>query len=570
MERVEKTYGKTPKWDEQYRPIYEEMLGRVNDELTPPRDNPTITKITNSLGTLNFMYYMSSVASALTNMSGIAIFGVPVLESNFGVKATAKALATNMNVFKAVGVHDKDGKFTFPTLISRLSGHRREAYLEGLRREKITATQAYDALNVAKVPSTGRMAGAPSVDEVVGYMFHHSEKLTREVMFMTAYDLAYAQAINRGVPQKAAQEEAVNKAGELSDEALFDYSEFNRPKFMRGGVARTILQFKFFAFQTLSYLARNFTTMLNFKGVSPEVRKQARHKFLGTLGMTWLFAGALGLPGMSALFFPVMSMFLKGEDEEDPEDRDPKLWFSKWLRETFGNTAGQILDRGPITWATNVDFHNRVKLDGLLLRDLKAGLSETDWLREFIVTALGPTVGLGVNVARAKEMIDNGDTSRGMELLLPAGVRSFVSAARVSKEGVRTLKGDEIVPRDQLSDFDLWVIRAGFNPTQVARMRELSSKRQEFMQLLGQRHGKVFNLFKRAMREEDTDKQQALFEEAGEELAAYNEANPFKAIKVKDILGSIKKEMEASALAVDGVRVPKNMIPVIRGIGTDE
>jgi hypothetical protein len=173
---------------------------------------------------------------------------------------------------------------------------------------------------------------------------------------------------------------------------------------------------------------------------------------------------------------------------------------------------------------------------------------------------------LGINVAKAKERIDDGYIARGMEQLLPAGLRGFLAAARVDKEGYKTLKGDEIIPRSMLSDFDLWVIRSGFSPAHVAKLQERRSRALEIYDAVSERHSRVYDLFKNAAKESDAELQKELFDKAGEELFAYNRANPNYAVTVSDILKSVKNEFEASAMAVNGVRVPKKLIPLMQGL----
>jgi hypothetical protein len=550
-----------PRRRELLSPIINELKLRVEDLLVPPQRSALGANISNVLGSTNFVYYMSAPASSLTNMSSLAVFTLPVLSGEFTPTSAAAAMAKNMNIFKSVGVTDKNGRYTFPTLVSRLSGHRREAYMEGLLRQKITATQTYDALNIADEPSvdyTGRM----SFMHMAGYIFHHGEKLTREVTFMSAYDLAYDRAIKAGRDGKTAQEEAINEAGRMTDEALFNYAEYNKPRFMKGNFARVLFQFKFFAHQTASYLIKNFYGMT--KGLDPKSRRTARHKFLGMLGMTALFAGTTGLPFMSFIIFPLIGLALGDDDEPEEEKRNPRLWFSKWLRTTFGESAGTAMERGPITWATNVDFHGRLKLDQLLIRDIKSGLTESEWMKEFMVSVLGPTVGLGINVAKAKERIDDGYIARGMEQLLPAGLRGFLAAARVNKEGYQTLKGDPIIPRSELSDFDLWVIRSGFSPAKVARIQDRLKNEREVVDAIIKRQSRVYTLFKNAAKESDAELQQEMFDKAGKELDAYNKANPTYAVTSSKILAAVKSEFEAGAMAVNGHRVPKKLIPLVQ------
>jgi hypothetical protein len=545
-----------------YQPIYREMKSRVDSVLAPEPAGAFGTRLANVLGSMNFVYYMSAPASALTNLTGLFVFGAPVLNGEFGVKAN-QALLKNMNIFKSVGVTNKDGGYTFPTLLSKLTGHRQQAYMEALRRGKIDTTLTYDTLQLSRTPSELYSGSAISFMNVVGYLFHHSEKINREVMFMTAYDLAYDRAKQAKRDDKTAFEEAVNEASRLTDEAMFDYSEFNKPRYFRGNLARVLLQFKTFAQQATYYLFKNFKEMT--RGLDPQARKAARTKFLGTMGMTAMFAGTMGLPLMSTIIFPLMGELLGDEDDEEGK-RNPKLWFTKWLRSTFGESIGLALERGPISWATNVDFHSRAKLDQLWFRDIKSGISESEWLKEFMVASFGPTAGLLINAAKAKERIDNGQLERGIELLLPAGLRGFMVAERAKTEGYKTLKGDEVIPKDELSALDIWIIRSGFSPAKVGQINDRVARGREVYDAIIDRHTKVYDMFKQAVKETESKDQQRMFEKAVEELGAYNLANPMYAVSMSQIAKAIKQEMEASALAVNGMRVPKKLIPVVSGL----
>jgi hypothetical protein len=88
--------------------------------------------------------------------------------------------------------------------------------------------------------------------------------------------------------------------------------------------------------------------------------------------------------------------------------------------------------------------------------------------------------------------------------------------------------------------------------------------RREIVDAMVKRHSRVYDLFKNAAKESDAELQQELFAKAGEELIAYNKANPTYAVTTSDILKSIKSEFEAGALAVDGHRVPKKLIPLVQ------
>ena len=546
------TEGK-PQREILFRPLVDEMKDRVENVLSPDRSDAAATKFANFLGSASFLYYMSAPASAITNLSGLFVFGMPVLNGEFGPQANL-ALAKNMNIFKAVGTTDKDGKFTFPTLLSRLSGHRRDAYMEALRRGKIDTTLTYDTLQLARTPSEQYSGSTTSVMNAVGYLFHHSEKINREVMFMTAYDLAYERATKAGRDVKTAQEEALNEASRMTDEAMFDYSEFNKPRFFRGNVARVILQFKSFAQQTTFYLVKNFKAM--FGSQPPGVRSTAATKFIGTLGMTAMFAGALGLPLVSVLTW---AMSLASEDDKDPEKRNAKLRFRKFLREEFGEDLGLAIERGPISWATDIDFHSRVKLDQLWFREMKSGKSEPEALKEFMINMLGPSVGLAVNASEAMRRINDGDVQRGVEMLLPAGLRGFAVAMRMNEEGVRNLKDDKIISRDKLSEKEIAIAATGFAPVKVAATQEDAAQAREQLDKINEERGRVLTLFKDLNKKFTPSRR----DEAFRSLKEFNRKNPMVGLDADTIIKAVEGEVEASATAVRGIRVTEKLRPAL-------
>jgi hypothetical protein len=549
-----------------YQPIYREMKDRVDAVLSPDPSNAFATRLANTLGTASFVYYMSAPASAITNLTGLAVFGMPVLNGEFGPRANL-ALAKNMNIFKSVGVTGRNGEYTFPTLLSKLTGHRQQAYMEALRRGKIDTTLTYDTLQLSRTSSDKYSGSTMTALNVISYLFHHSEKINREVMFMTAYDLAYDRAKKAKRDDKTAFEEAVNEASRLTDEAMFDYSEFNKPRLFRGNLPRVLLQFKSFAQQTTFYLVKNFKEM--FKGADAEVKKTAATKFIGTLGMTAMFSGALGLPLTSVL---VWAMSLLSEDDEDPEKRNPRLRFRNWLREEFGENLGLAIERGPVSWATDVDFHSRVKLDQLWLRDIKQGKTEPEALKEFIFNLMGPSVGLAVNTAEALRRINTGDVQRGVEMLLPAGVRGFAASVRqqgvpffpeISKgEGVRTLKDDKVVERNQLNEWNRITTMAGFSPTKVAATQEDAAQARAELDKVNMERTQVLTMFKDLSTKFTPSRRDA----AVRALKEFNKKNPLVALDADTIIKSIEDNIEASAMSVRGIRTTEKLRPMLMKI----
>jgi hypothetical protein len=340
----------------------------------------------------------------------------------------------------------------------------------------------------------------------------------------------------------------------MTDVAMFDYSEFNKPRFFRGNVARVILQFKSFAQQTTFYLVKNFKAM--FGSQPPGVRSTAATKFIGTLGMTAMFAGALGLPLVSVLTW---AMSLASEDDKDPEKRNAKLRFRKFLREEFGEDLGLAIERGPISWATDIDFHSRVKLDQLWFREMKSGKSEPEALKEFMINMLGPSVGLAVNASEAMRRINDGDVQRGVEMLLPAGLRGFAVAMRMNEEGVRNLKDDKIISRDKLSEKEIAIAATGFAPVKVAATQEDAAQAREQLDKINEERGRVLTLFKDLNKKFTPSRR----DEAFRSLKEFNRKNPMVGLDADTIIKAVEGEVEASATSVRGIRVTEKLRPAL-------
>jgi len=58
-----------------YRPYIEEVAADFDAAVNPKNENSILNFAANGLSTLNFFYYMSSISSALTNMTSLPVFG---------------------------------------------------------------------------------------------------------------------------------------------------------------------------------------------------------------------------------------------------------------------------------------------------------------------------------------------------------------------------------------------------------------------------------------------------------------------------------------------------------------
>jgi hypothetical protein len=470
-----------------YRPYIEEVAADFDAAVNPKNENSILNFAANGLSTLNFFYYMSSISSALTNMTSLPVFGYPTLLAEYGktpggAKDVHKELVRFMNVYKEVGFRRKvNGKteYVMPSIRNALTNADEiKAYDEFAADNLFSFNRSMDLLNIVKSPS--QEATNPNILKVpvqaatdaVSTLFSMTEQLPREMMAMAAYRLGRSQGLSH--------DEATKKALDLTHDAMYDYSMFDTPRYFRGPVGRTIFQFKKFSQNTAFYLTTNFLQM--FKGADPTIRKQAATRFFGTLGMTGMFAGLTGMPlytVMSTVAEKVLSAFGDDDDDEDSAAFQIRkygfdLWFKKWLSENFGANVATYVAMGPVTGLTGADFNSRVKLNDLFFQDWEfKGL-------------LGPSFGMFENAQRAYDRFKEGQTERAIETMMPAFIRQPLKAYRFSEEGVKTPKGYEVVAKEDLNWMDIAMQSIGYAPIKVSakqtenfKIKKLEQEREE-------------------------------------------------------------------------------------------
>ena len=491
---------------------YDPTVVRENDELNDYVGevkrrldlilNPTdIGTIPSMLSNVGFIYYLSSAASAITNVLGGVVIGFPTLvgqkvklNPNMSyTEATArtlyeasKAAAQVMAGAAAHGAHAIDnltgtgiaGGIASPLdRFADLTPVEQAAYNKFVAEGLIDITATYDQSGLASTPTENYSGLRHRSMQVLTYLFHQAERFNREVVAMSAFRSAYEEATKAGMSPRAAFTKAVSSAKDVTNRSMFDYSSTNKPRYFQHPVARIVLQFKQFPQQMTFFLAHNLVNSL--KGESPEVRREARARFVGTMGMAGIMSGATGLWGFSTVAAVVNAVFniAGGDDDEIPFDFE--LAFVDWATKTFGKQVGTAITRGIPNAVTGLDIGSRVKLDELWFRDGRKNLDEADALQTFLVDSLGPTIGIGVNAARAVDLWRQGHGDRAIEAISPAFIKNVLIAKRMAKEGGATnLSGDLLTEND--TPFTLLMQSAGL------RSQELSERQYYNITVKGQ------------------------------------------------------------------------------------
>ena len=540
-----------------------ELELRLNNIMNPEDTGLVVSMLSN----IGFLWYLTSFASAATNVLGGMVIGLPTLVGqqvrlnpnmsyttaalkSLGQMKTAAAEIMMTGFSLERGPRVRDNMVLFPSL-SRATLSRRDqaAYDRFVADGLIDITASYDQSGLASAPTESYDGIRHRAMTMLSALFHNAERFNREIIAMSAFRAGMEKRAGYK-DQRKAFSEALAEAKDVTTRSMFDYSATNKPRYMQSAPARIILQFKQFPQQMTFFLARSLHQSI--KGASPEVRREAIARFVGTMGMTAIFAGTTGLWGFSTVAAIVNAVMngLRDEDEEEPFDFE--LEYVNAMINTFGKNLGMFLTRGAGN-AAGVDLHSRVSLDNMWFRDGRKNLDEEESWRQFLVDMLGPTVGLTVSTARAVDLWNKGHADRALEAVAPGFVKQPLIAMRYADKGVTTMRGDKLV--ESVTPFELFIQSLGFRPADIAEIQyyNITKKGQE-QEILKERQN-LLNLYGLAFMSNDGK----AFEKSLEKIFKYNDKHPTTAIPLSSLNRSVMQRLEKSTQAEHGLIVDKRL-----------
>ena len=407
-------------------------------------------------------------------------------------------------------------------------------------------------------------------------------------MYMASFELEFAKLKKEGVSDAEATEQGIKKATKLVYEALFNYTQYNKPRFMKKGLMRIPTQFMTYPLQMTSYLTRNFISMLS--KLPAKERKDAAVKFFGTLGMTGLFSGVVGLPlysvimgaaeGVRELMRPDMD-----SDDDDPyyDDNDAgnplgKRSLDLWFRETFipdffgkgsslakalGLTDEQALmlqrgvKMGLIPALTDRNIGASTSLNNLFFTDDAPAESSKEAFQQMLVSATGPLGGMAEQGFAAIDDFNNGHINRGVEKLLPAFLRGSATAYRFHEEGLQTRDGYKIRDPEWYTAARLFTQALGFQSTEVAEIQKKSFLAMQMNNEIKKNKKEVLNNLDLALRRYDdkgSESNQKKLDEAIKDIRVYNYKNRPYVIDDDAITASLENRAKGRGLGIEGLR----------------
>lgn len=498
----------------------------------------------------NFVWYLGLTPSAaLMNLSQTTVVGIPVLTAGIEGATVAKTSAALLRAMKdfTAGLKKGDAEWSRGALTSgNLTADERSALQAAYNSGALDKSQAHD---IAAIGDSGVEYSAVREKAMrpIAFLFHHAERLNREVTFLAAYRMSKEAGMDHDA--------AVVKAGDLTWDTHFNYENWSRPRFMQGDVARVIFTFKQFQVNMLYRLFRDSHQAL--KGETPEVRKQARAQLIGITASMMFHAGITGTWGYALIMLLAGMFFEGGSDEAEEELKDA-------IVSTFGAGAGGLLLKGAPGHLTGSDLSARMGMPELWFRSPSRQLEGADAHTHWVEQLLGPTAGITKSLFRGVDLIGDGEVWRGTELMVPKAIRDQLRFVRYLNEGVTTYKGDPLM--DDISAHDAIVQAIGFSPARVSERYEqnrrlmnaqvrIEDERRKILADITRYIGEGKDISPRALRRRDE----------------FNQKYPTFAITRETIQRSYKARQRMSEQMDGGVRInPKldrylrdNMAPSI-------
>lgn len=535
------------------RPYLDEVFKHADFGMSP--DIPQWSKIATSFGfnmTLGF-----NLSSALVNMSQIPLVVYPYLSFRKGsspVRA-ARAFGDATKVYMGSGfereVEGLTGKkvkmramfsldnydFDDPNLPANVKKYGTLVRI-GRANGQFNRSQMYDILDVQE----GDKNILTRINAASGAMFHHGERMNREISLMAAYDLELQRMKNKpeagekGLSQQQMEERAAETAIYLTEITNGGISAAAAPSIAQTGIGKVLFMYK--RYGVSMYYMMFKTAKEALYDVDPAVRRAAMAQIGGIFGSSALLAGIKGIPmfGIAAMVYNI----LKGDDEDDFETVTRKY-------------VGELPYKGIINPLTGLEISNRIGLSDLIFRD---SMSPKD--QGAVATLLelmgGPVIGSVERMNRGfKTWTEEGDFMRGMEQMLPSAIGNGLKSIRYATEGANTLRGDPII--GEVHPWNAFAQGFGFAPAEYVRQLEENANIKRVDRTTNEQRTKMLRHYYMAVRTGDQDGAQQVMKK----IMEFNAKHPGAAITADTIIRSMRQHMKTTATMYHGITISKNM-----------
>jgi hypothetical protein len=518
--------------------------------------NPTKNDIGSILTSAAFTYTLGfNLSSAVVNMANIPMIVAPYLKGKYADASVARALGDAAKLFTGSGIKANmevlggKGRTTEMNVMASITNYAPDSemgkrYATAIKlwneRGQLNRSQLYEIINGDS--RTGVMA---KFNAASGWMFHHGERMNREVTLVAAYNLELDRLKKQGITGVEAETQAANSAMYVNELTNGGISAAAAPRFAQSSLGKIIFMYKRYGVSMYYMMFKTFKEAT--QGNTPEERKAAWKQLGGIVGMSGLMAGAQGIPMYGALSL-LYSMFCDDDDED--------------LDTVTRKALGEFVYKGPVEYATNLAIAGRITLNDLILRDTKGGSGAATFSQQLLQALGGPVIGVSDRITRGYSKMNEGNFMRGLEDLMPSAISNAFKGVRYATEGTTTLRGDPIT--GDVSVYNAIAQSLGFAPADYTRQLEISATEKGIDKTLSERSHKLKQKYYTAKRNGDTDGMADVRDKLLEMGAKHPELG-ISPVTVKGILDrSMTAQERASKEMLNGVRYNKKRLAEVK------
>jgi len=467
--------------------------------------NPNISDWARYASTGAFYFNLAgNVSSAVVNLLQTPMIAFPHLGGRYGFTETGKAMTAATKLYMGSGLKrtvtditgekvDTQAMLSIENILDTEAGKKYKDLIQTLKDQGFLQTStARDALEAARRPSSEEGGKRPLGERVASYsafMFHHAERMNREVTAVAAYDLEMAKS-----GDKAKAIEKAIRAVEFTHGAGHTESG---PSIGHSDIGKVLTVFKRFGFSMYYML---FDTMRRAElqklfSVSSEEAKIARRQLAGVYFMAGMFAGAKGLP-----MYWVAQMAYDAVHDDDEDDFDTMA--RKYM--------GELAFKGPVNYFTNLGIADRVGWTDLIYRENKGGKADASALSQIMEGILGAPYAIANSAFRAKELAAEGHYERAIETMLPVALRNPLKGVRYAVEGANTLRGDPVM--GDINGYNAAMQVMGFAPADLLKQYEINAYEKRLDKATIGESKKLLKQYYVAQRAGDDDRADAILD----------------------------------------------------------
>jgi hypothetical protein len=622
--------------------IIDILAERATVTLSPPSMGSMEEKAdaASRLGTkASFLFMLTSMRSAIIQPTQLIMFGFGGLHAKFGAGKSAAMAAKYMGNFltaralsrteldEAGNVVDEKGEAAMRNskyvTESPIKDALQKAYDVADVRNLFIDTRASDLAGSADAleselrqagGGTSISKGAQAGLNFVSAPIHHAERVSREVFFMSAFELAYEKQLAQGKKGDAAIEAATEQAIELTKTLMFDYSALNKPLFAKTWYGRMGYQFMTYRVQALAHIVTNFYKAFAASGLTKAEKKEAAVMFWDTMGMGLFFGGVTGMFGYTAMVALIDGLREALRPDLDDEDADLyydiddagnplglrsiDLYFRNHLLDKYfgpgsslanfmGLTPEQAqqlqrgVELGVPSALTDWNVQSSMSLDGLIYNSYgrQDNSLEDTAVNLAFDTMFGPSASLARNFLKGYEtMVNEGEILRGFEMMAPAFLREPLEAMRFATDGNVTRAGDVLKPEEYYTGWKVVGQALGFGSAEVAESQVSTFAARKLIDEIKAEKVAVYDSFEKAFKERNAavdeygpESRQAIvagnkFDDALQEVRRYNYKNFFDGITTDDLMSSLGERLRRDGITDEGLYLGDAVAPYLNRI----